>query len=325
MLRDHGPTAGCDGAAPQPTEPVAVSYSMVDPDWVARLVAAEYDVGSPDSCRLLYAGHNDTYEVAVDAQKYAFRLHTRGKWWLTGESDARFELDLLSHLHGHDVPVSYPLPRRNGDLLGSVKAPEGDRLYSLFSWAPGNPPEDMTVDQAYLLGRTLAAIHVAADLHEPKHSRYRLDEASKLDRPLAQLDQQIRDGSPDDAEVIRHYTAEIRRHLAEFEPGPTGWGIIHGDIQDLNFHFDADGRITVFDFDMCGYGWRAYDLAYYYTRSAEPQRSAVLAGYQAVRPLSDAEHGMLTTFGRLAWIAHDGRPIPRLAQLLRDPYFSGPL
>jgi Ser/Thr protein kinase RdoA (MazF antagonist) len=296
---------------------------MVDPDWVARLVAAEYDVGSPDSCRLLYAGHNDTYEVAVERERYAFRLHTRGKWWLAGESDVRFELDLLTHLHRHDVPVSYPLPRRNGDLLGSVKAPEGERFYSLFSWATGNPPGDMTVDQAYLLGRTLAAVHVAADQYEPKHPRYRLDEGTKLDRPLAELDQEIRNASEDDAETIRHYAGEIRQQIAEFDPGQTGWGIIHGDIQDLNFHFDSDDKITVFDFDMCGYGWRAYDLAYYYTRSAEPQRSAVLDGYQAVRPLSDAEHAMITPFGRLAWIAHDGRPVPRLAQLLRDPYFAG--
>jgi hypothetical protein len=29
---------------------------------------------------------------------------------------------------------------------------------------------------------------------------------------------------------------------------------------------------------------------------------------------------MLTTFARLAWIHADGRPVPRLAKLLRDPY-----
>ena len=325
MSADRGPSADAVPASAEAADvdPVGVIYSMVDPAWITRLVADDYDVGTPEGCRLLFAGHNDTYEVAVGDSRYAFRLHTRGKWWLSGESDVRFELDLLTHLHRHDVPVSYPLPRRNGDLLGSVQAPEGERFYSLFSWAPGGPPEDMTVDQAHLLGRTLAAIHVASDLHEPKHTRYNLDEATKLDRPLAGLEQEIRGAAPDDAETIRHYTAEIRAHLAEFDPGPTGWGIIHGDIQDLNFHFDADGSITVFDFDMCGYGWRAYDFAYYYTRSAEPQRSAVLDGYQTVRALTDAEHAMITTFGRLAWIAHDGRPVPRLAQLLRDPYFSG--
>ena len=100
--------------------------SLIDPKWVARLVANEYDVGVPDGCRLMFAGHNDTYEVAVGEQRYAFRLHTRGKWWLQSESEVRFELDLLIHLHRHEVPASYPLPRRNGDLLGAIPAPEGD-------------------------------------------------------------------------------------------------------------------------------------------------------------------------------------------------------
>ncbi|MFD2082749.1 homoserine kinase [Actinopolymorpha cephalotaxi] len=315
-------------ATPDSAHSVDVLYSMVDPKWVARLVADEYDVGVPDDCRLLFAGHNDTYEVSVGDRRYAFRLHTRGKWWLRGEGDARFELDLLTHLHSHGVPVSYPMPRRNGDLLGTIPAPEGERFYSLFSWAPGAPPGKPTVDQAYVIGRTLAAIHVTADLHTPRHPRYHLDEAAKLDRPLAELDEAIRGASPEDEETIRHHAAEIRANLASFDPGPTGWGIIHADIQPHNYHFDAGGRggdITVFDFDLCGYGWRAYDLAYCYTRTGEPQRSAMLDGYQSVRTLSDAERSMLTTFGRLAWIAHDGRPVARLAQLMRDPYYAGSL
>jgi Ser/Thr protein kinase RdoA (MazF antagonist) len=325
MSPDHGRSGGTPASHADGRDPnrVDVLYSLVDPDWIARLVASEYDVGVPHSCRLLFAGHNDTYEVAVGGARYAFRLHTRGKWWIAGESDVSFELDLLTHLHRHEVPVSYPIPRRNGSLLGTVPAPEGERFYSLFSWAPGGPTPELTVDQAYLTGRALAAIHVAADSHQPAHRRYRLDKATKLDRPLAELAEQIRNASPEDAETIRHYAGEIRAQLATFDPGPTGWGIIHGDLQPLNYHFDADGNITVFDFDMCGYGWRAYDFAYHYTRTAEPERSAVLDGYQSVRHLSDDEHAMITTFGRLAWIAHDGRPVARLAQLLRDPYFSG--
>lgn len=222
--------------------------------------------------------------------------------------------------------MSYPLPRRNGDLLGTIPAPEGERFYSLFSWAPGAPPSgELTVDQAYLVGQTLATIHVTADLHTPEHPRYHLDVATKLDRPLAELDEAIRAAGAEDEQTIRHHAGEIRAQLAAFDPGPTGWGIIHADIQPLNYHFDADDNITIFDLDMCGYGWRAYDLAYCYTRTGDPQRSAMLDGYQSVRPLSDAEHSMLTTFGRLAWIAHDGRPVARLAQLMRDPYYSGSL
>jgi hypothetical protein len=49
-------------------------------------------------------------------------------------------------------------------------------------------------------------------------------------------------------------------------------------------------------------------------------RAGALEEYESVRPLADTERGMLTTFGGLAWIRADGRPMSRLAELLRDPY-----
>lgn len=301
--------------------PVRVVYSLVDPAEIERVVASEYDVGVPARCRLVAAGHNDTYEVVVGAERYAFRLQSR-KWWKGGESDAKFEVELLEHLHQHNVPVAYPLRRKNGDLLGVIRAPESDRFYSLFTWAPGRTidDEDLTPAQAYLVGQTMAAIHVAADQHESTHSRYHLDEPTLLDRSLAELDDELQAAEPDDVKTIEHYVAEIRTRLREFDAGTSGWGIIHGDVYWANFHFDERDQITIFDFDLCGYGWRAYDLAYYYTRIPEAFRAAALEGYEALRPLSDAERDMLTTFGRLAWIHADGRPVPRLAQLLRNPY-----
>ncbi|WP_429842749.1 hypothetical protein [Brevibacillus sp. FIR094] len=36
----------------------------------------------------------------------------------------------------------------------------------------------------------------------------------------------------------------------------------HGDLQgNFNTNFCDDNTYTHFDFDLCGYGWRAYDLA----------------------------------------------------------------
>lgn len=166
----------------------------------------------------------------------------------------------------------------------------------------------------------MAAIHVAADQFATTHSRYRLDEETLLDRSLRELAAELAAAAPADVATIEHYAGEIRTRLGDFDPGPTGWGLVHGDVYWANLHFDERGNITIFDFDLCGYGWRAYDLAYYYTRVPAAVRAAALDGYESVRPLIDAERDMLTTFGRLAWIRADGRPMSRLAQLLRDPY-----
>ena len=40
-----------------------------------------------------------------------------------------------------------------------------------------------------------------------------------------------------------------------------GFGLVHQDAHGGNFHVDADGCITLFDFDDCVYSWYIYDLA----------------------------------------------------------------
>lgn len=295
---------------------------------IQRLVEYEYGIGKPNHCRLIHGGWgvNDTWEVGcINGRSHVLRLqshpHSQKKDWMTGESDLRFELDLLTHLHDRDVPVSYPLPRRNGSLFGSFDTREGERLYALFSWAPGRTidVEHLMPDQAWLVGHTLATVHRVADKFETTHIRYRLDETTLLDKPLGNLEPFLQNASLEDAWFIREQVVQIRERLRAYVPGPEGWGIIHSDIQGLNYHFTDDGQMTLFDFDLCGYGWRAYDVAYYYTRIPAGLRDSVLHGYQAVRPLSPAEHEMLTTFGQVAWV-WEGLSPQELALRLRNPY-----
>lgn len=59
------------------------------------------------------------------------------------------------------------------------------------------------------------------------------------------------------------------------------------------------GRVTLFDFDHGGYGWRIWDVATALGDLTGPRRSALLAGYEAVRPLADAERGALPVFRAL--------------------------
>ncbi len=300
---------------------MAVDKPTMSTSDAASLVAAEYGFGAPGACRLMQANRNDTYAVEIAGQRFALRIYElRDKWWIAGESDLRFELDLLNHLHGENVPVSFPLPRRNGDVLGRFGTSGQVRYFSLFSWAPGDPGSK-TQAKARLLGRTLAMIHLAADRYQTTHRRYALDERTLLDRFVGEMEPSLRDDEPADVQFIREQIATIRRRMRAFDPGPGGWGIIHGDVQELNFHFTSDEHITVFDFDLCGYGWRAYDISYYYTRIRKHLRMPFLDGYESVRPLNDAEHVILPTLGRLAWI-REGVKSKGLVKRLNDPYMS---
>jgi homoserine kinase type II len=282
------------------------------------LVATEYDVGLPTACRLMMSAVNDTYAVEVGSSCYALRLHGKNRPWIAGESDLRFELELLDHLHAEGAPVSVPVRRRNGDSLGHLAMPAGDRYFTLFSWAPGKPGVD-TEQNARRVGETLAAIHVASDTFQTGCSRYALDERALLDLPLEKLESSAGEADARHLGFIRGEVSRLRQRLRTFDPGPGGWGVIHADPQVLNIHITEDGQITWFDFDICGYGWRAYDIAYYYTRIPAHLRDPVLDGYQAIRPLTDAERDMLPALGRAAWVWECIEPA-ELVEKLKDPY-----
>lgn len=292
---------------------------------LARWVANEYEFGTPADVELMHSGVNDSYAVEIEGVRYALRIYGHARWYIGGPNDYRFELGLLNHLRGEGVPVSVPVPRRDGELLGRLTTAAGDRYVSMFSWAPGTPghTDTLTKRQARTIGQTLAAIHTAADQYQPEpgHGRYTLDERTLLDRFVRLLQPSLRHDDPGDAAFIRAGVADIRRRLRAFDPGPGGWGIVHGDVQPLNHHLTDDGQITWFDFDLCGYGWRAYDIAYYYTRIPEPLRASVIDGYESIRPLNDTEHEILPTMGRLAWIREEDRS-KQLVKHLHNPYMS---
>ena len=39
------------------------------------------------------------------------------------------------------------------------------------------------------------------------------------------------------------------------------WGLIHADLRPSNIIRDADGKLTIIDFDDAGYSWYLYDYA----------------------------------------------------------------
>lgn len=292
------------------------STTAITCDQIEHLISTEFDVGEPTQVRQLQAGRNHTYAIATTRGKYALRV--RGDaWWIGGRSDLLFEIDLLDYLYARGIPVSKAVPKCNGDTIGTIADGVRQRTYSLFTWASGGVGSK-TPERARLVGAALARIHLAADGFVSEHPRYRLDETTMLDRRLPAIEKAFATDEPEDIATIRSTVDEIRRRLKSFDPGPGGWGVIHGDVQQLNFHID-DGVVTFFDFELCAWGWRAADIAEYYTRIPPTHRDPFLTGYESVRPLNDSEKDMLLIIARLAWI-REGLTSSTLASMLRDPF-----
>ncbi len=98
------------------------------------------------------------------------------------------------------------------------------------------------------------------------------------------------------------------------------------DFHGANCHFTEDNEIAHFDFDLCSYSWRAYDLAIYRwsTGRADHLWQAFPEGYQSVRPLSPTEREAVPTFVvmRQIWLMGSHTTYPDARSWLRQNHWD---
>ncbi|MDX1613795.1 MAG: phosphotransferase [Candidatus Promineifilaceae bacterium] len=290
-------------------EQIAVTRSIVDARALGSVINAEYPFDEPVVCRLisktLRTQDNDHYLVTVGKRRYVARLYQVGTHLDREASDYLYELDWLTFLHDEGLPVAYPIRRSDGGMLGQVQAPEGVRHYALFSFAPGRPMADDDPDQLFALGQEMARIHVASNDYQSEYQRKEMDLEFLVDRPVARLKEFWGDTEDDRLEILLTSAEEAKEEILALLRNPEhtedSWGPIGGDFHPTNTHVDAGGQPTFFNFDLCGPGWRAYDIAAFLLNADLFQHDSALseaffAGYYTVRPLSHNEHAAIAPF-----------------------------
>ena len=273
---------------------------------ILELVQANYSLDTLQTCTLIRRGFNDHYFIKAGQAKYIFRVYLNGKYYVDSPEAFQFELDLLDYLHTQNIPVSYPIRMNNGELLGWTSTSLGKRATALFSFAPGGEvtTESLTIEESLEVGKTTAAFHLAANGFSSGHERYHLNLKYLVDEPLRLLE---KDGGEQAQELLASLPSvpDLVSAVKSLSVDNDEYGIIHGDLHPGNMHFQGN-QVTLFDFDHCGYGWRAYDLAPFY-HAPDAHRKAFLQGYETLRPLTEGERDCLPVFAklRMLWDAGD--------------------
>lgn len=309
-MGDHPPPAASEHALAEGATITPglfpVVYSLLSPAVLVSAVLSDYALAGPVVCRLLCVGVNDTYLVSAGADRYILRIYRAG--WRS-LADIRYELALIRHLDRAGVAVATPVARRDGDFIRILNAPEGPRQAILFTYAPGHTPApDAT--QGYRYGRTLARLHTAADDFASRHARSPIDLAALLDRPLEAIRPALEGRSAAWASLLT-LTEQVRARLRALPLAGLTRGVCHGDFQWKNAHVAGDQTVTIFDFDHCGPGWRAYDLAVFRPATDPEGRdeaiwTAFLKGYTAERRVSDLDLAAVPLFGAAIRVATMG-------------------
>ncbi len=276
----------------QPARPESLTGSTL-----RNFVNVQYDCGIFERCDLIKSGDNDTYLLTSGGKKVIARVY-QPKPWLSQKSEIKFELGLLQHLKHQDLPISYPFADKDNKTLNILSSPIGEFPIALFSFAPGNISSPMNPTQSHIFGRTIADIHTSSNTFSSQTQRFSLDMDFLLLNPIKCLKKHWENNRTEDQQFLDQLTEKITQtinnNLIHDLSSQCHWGIIGGDFHQSNAHFDQEGKITCFDFDLCGYGWRIYDLATFlwdawHTQGSLEMQKAFFQGYQSKRELSNQE------------------------------------
>lgn len=279
---------------------IGVTDSNIRADALVVAVLGHYGIGDVTRCRLHTRGLNDTYDVATgDGAGYFLRVYQAGR----GYDEIMAEVDILGHLVAAKVPVCGPVARRDGSVLTALECAEGRRWAGLFTAAPGKEihGKAYTPDLARQYGAVAAAIHGASDKLTANPARPALDLAALLDQPAARIGAALAD-RPADAAYLAELSEGLRGEIEGLAAPELGF--CHGDLHGGNA-CEVDGVFTVFDFDCCGWGYRAYDACTFPWAFAvggqevariQAMGQAFMAGYLERRPLSEADIAAIPAF-----------------------------
>ncbi|EHK53687.1 homoserine kinase [Allomesorhizobium alhagi] len=254
---------------------------------------AEYSVG-----RLLsYKG------IAEGSENSNFLLHTTsGAYILTlyekrvDKSDLPFFLGLMEHLARKGISCPLPVHRSDGSVTGTLAG----RTAALITFLEGMWMRRPTAAHCREVGKALAGMHLAgADFPLSRPNALQIDGWRKLwDGSHARAD-----------EVEPGLAAEVDADFAELGekwPKDLPAGVIHADLFPDNVFFLGEKLSGLIDFYFACNDFYAYDVAtclnaWCFEKDFSfnlTKGTALLAGYQSVRPLTSAEKEALPILAR---------------------------
>ena len=263
------------------------------------ILADHYELRAPVECEFIRRGFNDHYRVRTGDREFVLRIYFNGKYYIESIADFRFELELLAFLHEGGIPVSCPVKRKDGDLIGVLETPRGSRCFALFTFAEGEKLQEIGPVPGQKLGNAVARLHVAADRFHSPHHRYHLNLEYLLDRPMQLIDEFLRERGKGNTDACQSVVNRLREKVRALPTAGDAYGIIHGDLHCGNFFFTGEDEPILFDFDHGGYGWRVYDLAACQSSLTADGWTAYLEGYHQIRPLSEAELESIPIFRKI--------------------------
>jgi homoserine kinase type II len=274
-------------------------YTQLGAEELAALIA-EFDVGElrmakgiaegvSNSNWLIETSGRDGVSARFILTMYEYRIELE---------DLPFFLSLLDHLAAKGCPVPRTIHDRSGALYRKI----GNKAVALIEFLPGVSVSVPTMAQARAVGAALAQMHLAAA--EFAGTRANGMDLAEWQRLAAECGTEgLRSIDPALAEVV----ARELPLLAAAWPQDLPRGVIHADLFTDNVLMLGSKVTGLIDFYFACTDLIAYDVAVSHAawcfdndgrNFSSDLSTALLAGYESVRPLSDVERAALPVLAR---------------------------
>jgi len=307
-------------------------YTQLDDDAARRLIA-RYGVGELISFKGIAEGVSNTNYLATTSALPAPGGQAVERQFIltvyesrTDVADLPFFLGLLDHLAAKRCPVPRTIHDASGAFLGTAEG----KPAALIEFLPGVSISHPTPAQARAVGEALALVHLAAaDFPGTRANGLGLTQWGELLRACGQ--EGLSAIHPELAGLVARELAAL---VARW-PRDLPVGVIHADLFPDNVLMLGEKVSGLIDFYFACTDITAYDIAVTHAawcfssdgRQFDAELSAaLLAGYESVRALSEAERAALPVLARgaamrfLATRAYDWLNTPAGALVTRkDP------
>jgi len=263
------------------------------PDDALRAFLALYDIGEVTSFKGIAEGvENSNYLMRTASGQYILTLYEKR----VKAEDLPFFIGLMEHLAERGVTCPQPVRNRSGSALGRLAG----RPATIVTFLDGLWIRRPSVRHCGEVGEALARMHLAG-------ADFPLERANALSlegwRPLFRA----AEGRAD--EVAPHLAEESAAELSFLEarwPEGLPGGVIHADLFNDNVFLVSEKLSGLIDFYFACNDALAYDLAICLSAWCfEPDNEfnvskgrAMIAAYQRLRPLSEAEIEALPLLAR---------------------------
>lgn len=271
-------------------------YTHLGAEDLAVLIA-EYDVGSLISAKGIAEG--------VSNSNWLIETHDEdepekdGRFILTmyerriEASDLPFFLGLLDHLSAKGCPVPRTIHDRSGAAWRRVQG----KAVALIEFLPGVSVDRPSAAQARAVGAALAGVHLAsADFAGTRENGLRPRDWQALfdhcgSEGLASIDPALPGiVASKMQEIARAWPEDLPRSIIHADLFPDNVLILGGKVTGLIDFYFACRDLTASDLAVTHAAWCFADEG----RTFRPNvAAALMAGYEAVRPLSAAERAAL--------------------------------